>query len=187
MVKRRIKLVLTISVLKIILENDEFLQGRYCWKICQQHAVKERKSEANTGCCLEGGCWLKTRHWGPDRKAGCSSQRNRTSTLESSVCFIIIVPKIVPITNWVSLNSPLDFSLCEATQSSTEGCLSYLDMLRCKEGRKSHENRLSSETPGPSFSGTVWKNSKSMISTSISFWPIQPQHEQRGIKRAIGE
>lgn len=59
-------------------------------------------------------------------------------------------------------------------------------MLRYKEGRKSHENRLSSEISGTSFSGAVWTNSKSMISTNISFWSIRSQPDQGVIKRAMG-
>jgi len=58
-------------------------------------------------------------------------------------------------------------------------------MLRCKEGRKSHENRLSSEISGTSFSDAVWRNSKSPISADISLWDIRSPPDKGGIKGAM--
>lgn len=52
-----------------------------------------------------------------------------------------------------------------------------------KEGRKSHENRLSSEICGTSFSSAVWKSSKHMLSTRIPLWPIQSQLGQVALRR----
>lgn len=54
------------------------------------------------------------------------------------------------------------------------------------EGRKSHENRLSSEIHCTSFSDAVWKASKHMVSTSIPFWPIRSQSDQVALKKSQG-
>lgn len=54
-----------------------------------------------------------------------------------------------------------------------------------KAGRKSHENRLSSQFRSTSFPGAVWRNSKHRASTSIPSWPLSSPSYQVGIEKAM--